>query len=176
MLVFQDFDIAGAYDLMIPDAECVKIVYEILTSLNMTPFVIKVNHRKLLDGMFEACGVPAACFRAICSAVDKLDKSPWEEVKKEMVEEKGLSEETANKIGDYVKLNGKSELVEKLLKDEKLSKNKQAVEGLEAVRLLLKYCELYGTTDKVLFDLSLARGLDYYTGVIYEAVLLGGKF
>ncbi|CAG9822580.1 unnamed protein product [Phaedon cochleariae] len=166
-----DFDIAGAYDPMIPDAECVKIVYEILTKLEMTPFVIKLNHRKLLDGMFEACGVPQDSFRAICSAVDKLDKSPWEEVKREMVSEKGLSEESADRIGEYVRLNGKSELVEKLLKDENLSKNKTAVEGLEAMQLLLRYCEIYGTGDRVSFDLSLARGLDYYTGVIYEAVL-----
>lgn len=59
---------------MIPDAECVKIVYEILTTLDVTPFVIKLNHRLLLDGMFEACGVPKESFRCICSAVDKLDK------------------------------------------------------------------------------------------------------
>ncbi|KAJ8919497.1 hypothetical protein NQ315_002118 [Exocentrus adspersus] len=168
-----DFDIAGAYDPMIPDAECVKIVYEILTVLGMTPFVVKLNHRKLLDGIFEACGVPASSFRAICSAVDKLDKSPWEEVRKEMIEEKGLSEESADRIGEYVRLNGKSELVEKLMSDQKLCSNKSAMEGLEAMQLLLKYCDIYGTSDKILFDLSLARGLDYYTGVIYEAVLLG---
>ena len=59
---------------MIPDAECVKIVSEILTNLKLGSFVIKVNHRKLLDGMFAACGVPPEKFRAICSAVDKLDK------------------------------------------------------------------------------------------------------
>lgn len=59
---------------MIPDAECVKIVYEILEKLEMEPFVIKLNHRLLLDGMFEACGVPKDSFRSICSAVDKLDK------------------------------------------------------------------------------------------------------
>ncbi|KAJ8981150.1 hypothetical protein NQ317_013815 [Molorchus minor] len=170
-----DFDIAGAYDPMIPDAECVKIVYEILTILNMPTFFIKINHRKLLDGMFEACGVPKDSFRAICSAVDKLDKSPWEEVRKEMINEKGLTEECANKIGEYVQLNGKSDLVQKLLNDDKLSKNKSALEGLESISLLLKYCEIYGTLDKVLFDLSLARGLDYYTGVIYEAVLVGDE-
>lgn len=90
-----------------------------------------------------------------------------------MTEEKGLSEEVADKIGEYVRLSGKSELVDKLLQDECLTKSKSAVEGLEAMKLVLKYCEIYGTSDKVLFDLSLARGLDYYTGIIYEAVLLG---
>lgn len=160
---------------MMPDAECVKIVYEILSVLNMSPFVIKLNHRKLLDGMFETCGVPASSFRSICSAVDKLDKSPWEEVRKEMVEEKGLSEESADKIGQFVRLSGKQEIIEELLKHKELSKNKMAVEGLEALQLLLRYCELYDTMNKVVVDLSLARGLDYYTGVIYEAILLGGE-
>ncbi|CAH1142443.1 unnamed protein product [Phyllotreta striolata] len=166
-----DFDIAGAYDPMLPDAECIKIVYEILSSLNMSPFVIKLNHRKLLDGILEICGVPSNNIRAICSAVDKLDKTPWEEVRKEMIEEKNLPPESADKIGEYVRLNGKTELIDKLMADEVLNKNKNALEGLEAMKILLNYCELYDTKDKVLFDLSLARGLDYYTGVIYEAIL-----
>ncbi|XP_056630692.1 histidine--tRNA ligase, cytoplasmic [Diorhabda sublineata] len=167
-----DFDVAGAYDPMIPDAECVKVVHEILSLLKMNPFVIKLNHRQLLDGILEVCGVPAVNIRAICSAIDKLDKSPWEEVKKEMVEEKNLSPEIADRIGEYVRLNGKMDLVEKLLADKVLNKNKNACEGLEAIRILLNYCNLYNTSDNILFDLSLARGLDYYTGVIYEAVLL----
>ncbi len=59
---------------MIADVECLRIVYEILHSLKLTSFVIKVNHRCILDGIFEVCGVPAKDFRPICSAVDKLDK------------------------------------------------------------------------------------------------------
>lgn len=59
---------------MLPDAECVKVVSEILSSLNVGDYVIKLNHRQLLDGMFETCGVPADKFRTICSSVDKLDK------------------------------------------------------------------------------------------------------
>jgi len=168
-----DFDIAGSYDAMLPDAECVKVVVEILSSLDVGDFVVKLNHRKLLDGMFEACGVPSDKFRTICSAVDKLDKSPWADVKKEMIDEKGLDEATADKIGEYVRLNGGTELVDKLLQDEKLKNVKAAVEGLEGMKLLLKYCSIFGVGEKVLFDLSLARGLDYYTGVIYEAVLKG---
>jgi histidyl-tRNA synthetase len=168
-----DFDIAGAYDPMLPDAECVKVVSEILSTLDIGDFVIKLNHRKLLDGMFEACGVPADKFRTICSSVDKLDKLPWADVKKEMMSEKGLDEATANKIGEYVRLNGSVELTEKLLSDPKLKNVKSAVQGLEDIKLLLKYCNLFGVLHLVSFDLSLARGLDYYTGVIYEAVLKG---
>ncbi|KAF5276558.1 hypothetical protein FQA39_LY18582 [Lamprigera yunnana] len=170
-----DFDIAGAYDPMIPDAECVRVIQEILESLDVGPFLIKLNHRLLLDGMFEACGVPQQKFRSICSSVDKLDKVPWQDVQKEMIDEKGLTEEVANKIGQYVQMNGKLDLIRKLLADTNLTKVRAAVEGLEAMKLLLHYCELVGVKEKVLFDLSLARGLDYYTGVIYEAVLLGNS-
>ncbi|XP_063530505.1 histidine--tRNA ligase, cytoplasmic isoform X1 [Cydia strobilella] len=166
-----DFDIAGQYDPMVPDAECLRVVSEILDTLDIGRYVLKVNHRRLLDGMFEACGVPADNFRATCSTVDKLDKLSWDEVRTEMINEKGVTPEAADKIGEYVRLNGGTELVDKLLKDEKLSKTKAAVEGLDGIKLLLHYCELFGIKDKILFDLSLARGLDYYTGVIYEAVL-----
>uniref|UniRef100_A0A665V5Q7 histidine--tRNA ligase n=1 Tax=Echeneis naucrates TaxID=173247 RepID=A0A665V5Q7_ECHNA len=69
-----DFDIAGQYDAMIPDAECLKIVHEILSELELGDFCIKVNDRRILDGMFAVCGVPIDKFRTICSTVDKLDK------------------------------------------------------------------------------------------------------
>lgn len=73
-LLFQDFDIAGQYDPMLPDIECVRIVSEILNDMQLGSFKVKVNHRQILDGMFEACGVPNDKFRTICSSVDKLDK------------------------------------------------------------------------------------------------------
>ncbi|XP_078601090.1 histidine--tRNA ligase, cytoplasmic-like isoform X2 [Branchiostoma floridae x Branchiostoma japonicum] len=170
-----DFDIAGQYDLMIPDAECVKIVAEILSELNVGDFIIKLNTRLLLDGMFAVCGVPEDKFRTICSAVDKLDKTFWEDVRSEMVDEKGLAPEVADRIGEYVRLNGQLELVDQLMQDEQMMKNKMARQGLEEMKLLLTYCQLFGVLDKVSFDLSLARGLDYYTGVIYEAVLTTEK-
>ncbi|NXD29634.1 SYHC protein, partial [Spelaeornis formosus] len=168
----QDFDIAGQFDPMIPDAECLKIVHEILSELQLGDFVIKVNDRRVLDGMFAVCGVPDSKFRTICSSVDKLDKVPWEEVRSEMVGEKGLSPEAADRIGEYVQLHGGLDLIEQLLQDPNLSQNKLAKEGLGDMKLLFEYLTLFGITGKISFDLSLARGLDYYTGVIFEAVLL----
>lgn len=88
-----------------------------------------------------------------------------------MIEEKGLDGVTADKIGEYVRLSGGVELIDTLLQNEHLNKSASATKGLEAMRLLLNYCATLGLTKEVLFDLSLARGLDYYTGVIYEAVL-----
>lgn len=169
-----DFDIAGQYDFMIPDAECLKIVCEILNDVGLKSFVCKVNHREILNGMFEVCGVPAESFKPICSAIDKLDKASWQDVKNEMCVEKGLPEAVADKIGQFVVLNGSVELVNKLLAEGELATNKAAKTGLEALKQLFEYCDCMGITSSLRFDLSLARGLDYYTGVIYEAVLTEG--
>ena len=131
-----------------------------------------MNHRKILDGMFEACGVEPAKFRTICSAVDKLDKVknegscfncwvasqssfmptqlPWEDVRDEMVKEKGLDEGVADRIGHYVKKHGAKELVEELSADTKLMSVENAKQGLEDMKLLLHYCELFGVLGKVL--------------------------
>lgn len=91
---------------MVPDSEALRVMHEILTSLDIGPFTIKINHRMILDGMFEVCGVPQDKIRAISSSVDKLDKMSWADVKKEMVVEKQLDEVVADKIGEYVKLKG----------------------------------------------------------------------
>ncbi|UYV64263.1 HARS [Cordylochernes scorpioides] len=170
-----DFDIAGQYSPMVPDVECVRIVVEILTQVNVGDFVMKVNNRQILDGLFEVCGVPPAKFRAICSAVDKMDKLTWEEVKTEMVQEKGLEESVADLIGHYVQMKGGEELVSALLQDPRLTLCKVVQQGLSDMKLFLHYCDLYGISNRVSFDLSLARGLDYYTGIIYEAVLTGAE-
>ncbi|KAK8738851.1 hypothetical protein OTU49_003703 [Cherax quadricarinatus] len=170
-----DFDIAGQYDAMIPDAECVQLVHQVLLKLNLGDFIIKVNHRKILDGVFGACGVPVEKFRPICSAVDKLDKSPWEDVRKEMVDEKGLDGNVADVIGEYVKLSGKEELLEKLKNDARLKDSTDAQAGLSDLTLLYQYCKSLSCDNHLVFDMGLARGLDYYTGVIYEAVLMAGQ-
>ncbi|XP_012346629.1 histidine--tRNA ligase, cytoplasmic isoform X2 [Apis florea] len=170
-----DFDIAGQYDPMIPDAECIRVISEALQCLNVGPYTIKLNHRSLLDGIFATCGVPNDKFHAVCSSIDKLDKNSWSEVKREIVEEKGLSESSADKIGTYVSQSGGMELIYELKKDNELMKHESAVNGLESIELLFKYCKIFQVTDKIIFDLSLARGLDYYTGVIFEAILTGDE-
>lgn len=90
-----------------------------------------------------------------------------------MIDEKGLSESIADKIGEYTQQNGQIELIEKLLHDEFLTKIPATVKGLEELKLLLDYCKLLELQNDVICDLSLARGLDYYTGIIFEAVLKG---
>jgi histidyl-tRNA synthetase len=163
-----DFDIAGNYDPMIPDAEVLKILSDTLDAVQV-PFYIKLNHRKLLDGLFQVCGVEQTQIRSISSAIDKLDKLPWEQVRREMTEEKGLSEVVADRIGQYV-LKRDEHILDILEKDEFLMGNGEARQGIADIKLLLEYLDLFGVKDRVRLDLSLARGLDYYTGIIYEAI------
>ena len=165
-----DFDIAGQYDAMVPDAEILRVVCEALEALDIGDFTLKLNHRKVLDGVFEVCGVPDDKIRTISSAVDKLDKLPWDDVRKEMVDEKGLDPAAADRIGEYVVLSGDASLLDTLDADTRLNTSSRAREGLAEMRLLFTYLDALEVSRKVRFDMSLARGLDYYTGVIYEAV------
>lgn len=170
-----DFDIAGQYDSMVPDFEILKVLTEILDKLDIGDYQVKLNHRRLLDGMLEICGVPPEKFRIICSAIDKLDKLAWEDVKKEMVQDKGLTEEVADKIGNLVQKKGKPlELLAELTKeDSAFCGNPSSEQALAELKQLFTYLDVAKCLDCFVFDLSLARGLDYYTGVIFEAVFVG---
>jgi histidyl-tRNA synthetase len=95
------------------------------------------------------------------------------DVRKEMTEEKGLAEDVARKIGDHVLLKGQKDLLSKLQADVKLVANESMKAGLADMDLLFDYLEAFEAMDDVSFDLSLARGLDYYTGVIFEVVTEG---
>jgi histidyl-tRNA synthetase len=171
-----DFDIAGVYGRMVPDSECLVVACEILDALPIGDFGIKLNHRRLLDAILDLCGVPAEKFRTICSAVDKLDKEPWSEVRREMVEDKGLTGDVADRIGEFVVLKGKPwEMYNSLMKEKKFGDHKGAMEAMEDMRILFEYLDAMDKLNFISFDLSLARGLDYYTGVIYEAVCMNGN-
>ena len=143
-----DFDIAGQYSPMLPDSEVLKVVDEILSKLNIGKFVIKVNHRKFLDAMVEIAGCEKRKFKTICSSIDKL--------------------------GEFVELRGKPmEMLEMLKSKEVFKGHKSGEETIKEMELLFSYISAMGDTiERLSFDFSLARGLDYYTGLIYEAVLL----
>ncbi|XAR74062.1 Histidine--tRNA ligase [Bertholletia excelsa] len=170
-----DFDIAGQYEAMGPDFEVVKVMTELLDELQIGDYEVKLNHRKLLDAMLDICGVPSEKFRTICSSIDKLDKQSFDQIKKEMVYEKGLTIETADKIGSFVKERGSPlELLSKLKREgSKFQENEVSRAALKELEILFKALESSKCIDRIVFDLSLARGLDYYTGVIFEAVFKG---
>jgi len=68
-----------------------------------------LNHRLLLEGIFSICGIKQSDFKTVCSSVDKLDKAPWDDIRKELVDEKGIDEKAADALEYYVRLRGKYE-------------------------------------------------------------------
>ncbi len=169
-----DFDIAGSnYGIMIPDAEVLKVVVEILSQLPIGGFDIKINHRKLLDAIIQVSGIPKDKFKTVCSSIDKLDKEEWKVVKEELIQ-KEISEEQAEKLFSFAQMKDKpSVLLEKLKLNKELQENEDAKKTLEEMEILIKYLKIMEIEQYCTFNLSLARGLDYYTGLIYETVLTG---
>lgn len=175
-----DFDIAGSYPSMVPDAEVVVVMMELFDALSsqsehharaFRSYQIKISHRVILDSIFRVCGVADDKLRTICSAVDKLDKEPWANVRAEMIQ-KGLSEQVADQIQPFVQLKGKPfDVLERLRQHSDLHEAcAPALDQMERLFTLVNVMRPY-QSQGLSFDLSLARGLDYYTGVIFEAVL-----
>jgi len=145
---------------MLPDAEVLRIIVEVFDSLGLG-ITIKLNHRRILDGLFAVSGVPPEKIRLVSSSVDKLDKMAWADVKKEMVEEKSLAKDVADKVGEYVKHSGSIRDIAAFIKsDASLMANEDVKAGVVDMELLLSYLEALSVSDRVSFDLSLARGLD----------------
>lgn len=180
-----DLDIAGEYPLMVPDAEVIYVLCDILGELSsiskwheeqLGSYKIKLNHRGILDAIFMTCGVTNENLRPVSSSIDKLDKLPWENVKTELVETKGIPEDVADRIGKYCNQSGHPyEMLKVLREDTALAENELACRSFDAMEKLFEYLDAYDVLDRISFDLSLARGLDYYTGVIFEAILEEGK-
>src|SRR5215471_16686082 len=125
-----------SYDQRLPDHS-----FEAFQALELD-ITIKINHRRILDGLFTVAGVPKDKTRTISAAVDKLDKMSWANVKKEMVEEKQLSDDAADRIGKYVKYSGGlREMLELLKKDAELMANADVQAGVADMTLLLTYLE-----------------------------------
>jgi len=162
-----DFDIAGVYDDMLPDSECLKIVYEILNDLGLKSFVIKVNHREILNGIFKICNIPDEQFKTVCSSIDKLDKMSWSNIKKELVEVKKIDEEAVDKIYKYVQQSGKGTFLDNLIESE-LATLPETKKALDSLKVFNKYCTIFKIDHVIEYDLSLARGLDYYDAIIFE--------
>jgi histidyl-tRNA synthetase len=171
-----DLDIAGDYDPMLADSECLTIIHDIMTQLDVGKHEIKLCHRVLLEGIVVLSGAPLAKFKAICSAIDKLDKEPWEDVKRELIDEKGIDPAAVEKIGLFVLKRGKiDDMIADFDKTELFKGHDGSIKAIEELKILSAYVKLMGSYDSITLDLSLARGLDYYTGVIYEVVIHGAK-
>eukprot|EP00919_Chromeraceae_sp_WS-2016_P007340 GHVR01017269.1.p1 GENE.GHVR01017269.1~~GHVR01017269.1.p1 ORF type:complete len:438 (+),score=126.78 GHVR01017269.1:710-2023(+) len=131
---------------------------------------------QLLNSLLNRCGVSEGLFKTTASSIDKLDKETWENVKKELIDVKGLDEAVANKIGNFVTIRGSIthviNMIDQLFIDVKDEEYSVARAELTRLEVLLGYV---GLIDYIELDVSLARGLDYYTGLIYEAVCVGDE-
>lgn len=176
-----DFDIAGVYPTMIPDAEVLVVMMEMFDALAAQSdfhsraignYKINVSHRGILDSIFRICGAPEELLRPICSAVDKLDKGEWKDVRTEMLA-KGLSEESAEQIHDFVSVKGEPQNVLAKLRESQDLVERCGADLNDMERLFSLVDSMReGLEPRLSFDLSLARGLDYYTGLIFEVVLI----
>lgn len=156
-----DADIAGTYSL-ISDVELALIYIEVFKRLKIETDV-KINNRKILYGLAEVCG-SLDKMTEITIAIDKLDKIGIEKVKEEL-RNLGLSEKHISVIENYIKIEGSD--VEKLNQLETiLSDSATGKKGIEEIKFILDYTN--NDTELIHLDLTLARGLNYYTGTIYE--------
>ena len=158
-----DADVVGSNSLL-NEMELASIYHEVFTRLGLTTYELKINHRKILTALAEKCG-GANKITDITIAIDKLDKIGIEKVKEEL-SQRGLVPEQINFIEKYLSIKGKNEDVLTALKTL-LGNNETGKIGIEEIEYLL--ANLKQQAVNITIDPTLARGLNYYTGVIFEA-------
>ena len=171
-----DVDIVGCKELL-ADAEIMALTDSAFKKIGLDAY-IKVNNRKLLDDVLNFFGIDESKFETAILSLDKLEKFGTQVVKNELIE-KNVEDAVATKIIDIVKVKGTN--IERISKLKNILKKS---DGLKEVEGLLGYLELMGI--KAEFDASLARGLAYYTGTVFEiflansnvksAVAAGGRY
>ncbi|KAH0571169.1 Histidyl-tRNA synthetase [Spironucleus salmonicida] len=167
-----DFDIAGNYASNVPDAEILCVISEILSGLKLGDFTVIVSDRRILDAVMGLCGVQNDKLRAVCGCVDQLDKISQEEVIEKIVG-KGVDREIG--VNVMKMLGFKSSGQEFQDKVKELEQNQELFTVikpyLEDLAEVLNYLKLFNAQalKSIVIDFSLARGLDYYTGMIFEA-------
>ena len=163
-----DVDVIGS-NALINEVELIQIIEEIFLQLDI-PVSIHLNNRKILAGIAEVIGEPDK-FIAITVAIDKLDKIGIEGVNKELVSN-GISNDSINKLQPIFALSGG--FLEKLLSLETiLASSETGLKGVSEMRTILDYLEALNSKAPVILDLTLARGLNYYTGAIFEVKAQG---
>ena len=165
-----DVDIIGDGELdIINDAELPAVIYSTIKKLGFENFTIKINNRKILNGLYESIGQKENSV-AIMRIIDKLDKIGEEAVKEELLKI-DIPTNTINTIIEFIKIEGTiDEKIEKL-KNLKIE-NEIFLKGVEELEEVVKNIRLFGVPENnFTVDLTIARGLDYYTGTVYETFL-----
>jgi histidyl-tRNA synthetase len=152
-----DTDLIGA-ETMLADAEVVACAVKCFNALGFKDFFVKINNRKTLNGILRLSGIDESRFVDFLRSIDKIDKVGIDEVKKEL-KSKGFSEDSVDKVLDFIGKKGSN---------EKILKEIERLDGASELKEMISYLKLMGVESNVKIDLSLARGLDYYTGPVFE--------
>ena len=167
-----DIDVIGDGKLDITnEAEIPAIIYQTFTSLGLKRFQIRVNNRKILNGFYAMLGLTEQS-GDIMRTVDKLDKIGAEKVRTLLMDECGVDAEKADEILAFIAISGGNDQVLSALEGYR-GRNEVFDEGLDQLNTVVKYLSAFGVpAENFAVDLTIARGLDYYTGTVYETTLL----
>ena len=166
-----DIDVIGNEELsLLYDAEVPSIIYDIFRKLDIGDFVIRINNRKLLNGFFEYYGLSNVS-SDILRVVDKLEKVPLDTIK-EMLSDLNVSSDNIKKILHFVNIKGTNDEIINELKSMNIQ-NESFQNGLNELSLVVNFLREMNVIEKYFnIDLTIARGLDYYTGTVYETRLV----
>ena len=165
-----DIDIIGDGELsIVNDAEMPSVIYTTIKEFGFDNFTIRINNRKLLNGLFAELSLEEQSVE-IMRIIDKLEKIGKDNVVK-CLQDLNVADEKIEKILNFIEIDGETD--EKLQKLENLNfTNELFLQGLNELKQVVKYVRLFGVPDSNFkVDLTIARGLDYYTGTVYETFL-----
>lgn len=165
-----DIDIIGYGELgIVNDAEIPSVIYNLISDLGFNDFTICINNRKVLNGLFREVNQEQNAVD-IMRTIDKLAKIGKEKVIEEL-KEIGVDDRAIERILTFIEIDGTTD--EKISKLENLGiLNEMFTQGLEELKQVVKYIRIFGVPDTHFkIDLTIARGLDYYTGTVYETFL-----
>ncbi len=165
-----DIDVIGDETLsLMTDAEIPAIIYETFTSLGFSDFTIRINNRKVLNGFFESLELTEKA-ADVLRVIDKIDKIGRDAVKEELVKLE-MEEVVADKILEFIEIKGATDEVLEALTNLNIDKEAFAT-GVNELKEVVKGIRGFGVPDNNFrIDLTIARGLDYYTGTVYETIL-----
>ncbi len=163
-----DVDVVGTASVL-ADAELLDITHEILTRLGFQKFVMKINNRKILTGIGQFAGVHQELLSGLYRSIDKLERIGLEGVTREL-RDNHIPGDVIKRLLELLQVTGSDEAILSELK-ERLAEYPIALEGITELEDMLRYLEQLGIPkERCQVDFSMVRGLDYYTGPIYETV------
>ncbi len=167
-----DIDVIGDGKLdIVNEAEIPSIIYKTFTTLGLKRFKIRVNNRKVLNGFFEILGISEKS-GDVMRTIDKLEKIGEEKVAGILTEDFGLTSDTARELLGFINTSGGTDGILEAL-DKYKGRSEVFDKGAEELQTVACYMEAFGVPPEYsCIDLTIARGLDYYTGTVYETVML----